>query len=349
MSPALIGLALIEPYTAADWGDLVYRHGAEAVAAACRATGRTPALLRDVRDKLGVGGVVIERGQLMRLALQEKPKPEPGDRACAATSSTVSQGTPTAQPPAAEAAKRARRPRLPRPAGTADSAAGHGNPSPPAPAENKPKPFPRSTAPTPNGSELSGGYFSVARFVEHPPTAHITKARALTSKSLPAVAATHLARAITSPGTAVTPSQETTMSDPLITAMNAALAERGHGSGAALCATLGLAAGSYKNWRNKGSIPETHRAGVQAWIDKPTITAVRVTRTPRQTARARRAAVHRTTLDIESMGDQVEISTADPAHLKTITSLAEALHIPVLEVWQRDGDTMRRVRAVVLS
>jgi hypothetical protein len=64
------------------------------------------------------------------------------------------------------------------------------------------------------------------------------------------------------------------MPDALVTAMNAAIAERGKGSGAALCATLGLAGGSYKNWRHAGRIPENHRAGVQAWIDKPQVVAI---------------------------------------------------------------------------
>jgi hypothetical protein len=55
-----------------------------------------------------------------------------------------------------------------------------------------------------------------------------------------------------------------------------------------------------------------------------------------------------------SPGDPVPADQRDPAlktnpaHLKTIASLVEVLHIPLAEVWLRDGDTMRQVRAVVL-
>jgi hypothetical protein len=134
--------------------------------------------------------------------------------------------------------------------------------------------------------------------------------------------------------------EESPMPDVLLTAMNAAIAERGKGSGAALCATLGLAAGSYKNWRTHGRIPENHQAGVQAWIDKPTVTAIRVEKT--------KAAPKTKPKPKLRLVEQPAAPLAAPLAALDHETVLRALGLTTAYAWLPDGDTMRQVRVAVL-
>jgi hypothetical protein len=142
-----------------------------------------------------------------------------------------------------------------------------------------------------------------------------------------------------------TQAPETTMPDALLTELTKALADRGRGAAKALAAELGIDGSSMAYWRQSGKIPDARRDGVRKWIDTPTITAIRVMTTPRAQARARMSPAAKA----QAGSDPVEIPPTDPAHIKTITSLAAALGIPLYDVWKRDGDTMRKVLALVLS
>jgi hypothetical protein len=220
---------------------------------------------RVVHRTLGFGTVVEVEGDAVRVELDSddgervrtfmaslgtiEPETQASGAAPCASSTASAAAAATAStspPPAVVAAQPAPPPSKPPRAGTAASAVDRGNPSPApeiAPAETQAR-------------------------------------RVLPRKPKPA------ARSVTPNGSELNddrpaPQKESPMPDKLLTAMNAAIAERGKGSGAALCATLGLAGGSFKNWRTHGRIPENHRAGVQAWIDKPTIVAIRVAKAPK--------------------------------------------------------------------
>jgi hypothetical protein len=135
--------------------------------------------------------------------------------------------------------------------------------------------------------------------------------------------------------------ETTPMPDALVTAMNVAIAERGKGSGAALCATLGLAGGSYKNWRHAGRIPENHRAGVQAWIDKPQVVAVRVEKSkPAQQTKTKAA----------KPAIKIPSPTPMPPIRRAIDhgTVLQALGLTITTAWLPDGETMRQVRVAVL-
>jgi hypothetical protein len=212
---------------------------------------------------LGLGTVVEVAGDAVRVELDSDDgerlrtfmaslgtiEPETqasGAAPCASStaSAAAAENLSTSPPPAAAEVKPGPRPRPQPRAGTDDSAAVRENPSP-APelldAETQGRQvLPRKPKPAPRSATPNGSELN-----DHQPTDQET----------------------------------TTMPDALLTAMNAAIAERGKGSGAALCATLGLAGGSYKNWRTHGRIPENHRDGVKSWIDKPTVTAIRLEKT----------------------------------------------------------------------
>ena len=164
-------------------------------------------------------------------------------------------------------------------------------------------------AATPNGAESPA---------EHPPTDQVH----------------HTRRALRAKITKEQPMEAL----PLLQRMNAAIAERGKGAGAALCATLGLAAGSYRNWRTTGRIPDEHHAGIEAWIAKPTITAIRVTKTKEQPEKPRPVKIPK-------------VRDLQPPPIRSAIdhgTVLKALGLVVTSAWIQDGETMRKVRAVVL-
>jgi hypothetical protein len=181
------------------------------------------------------------------------------------------------------------------------------------------------TAATPNGSELPS---------EHPPTDQVhRRPRALRVKVVKQFDDDKPKDHRINPPTEIIP-----MPDTLLQRMNAAIAERGKGAGAALCATLGLAGSSYKNWRVKGSIPTQHHAGIEAWITKPTITAIRVTKTKVKTAKLHLVKIPK-------------VRDLQPPPIRSAidhTTVIKALGLTITNAWIQDGDTMRKVRAVVL-
>lgn len=146
----------------------------------------------------------------------------------------------------------------------------------------------------------------------------------------------------TKPPTALDP-KETAMPakpikaiDNLLEAMDAVLLKQGHGARNSLAAAVGLKPGSHRNWRKAGRIPTEHRAAVTAWINSPRQQPFNAIGNDH--AAAKLLAKNKPTLP----------PIVSPHHLQTVRSLCEALSIPLTDAWLPEGDTMRKVRVLVL-
>jgi len=129
------------------------------------------------------------------------------------------------------------------------------------------------------------------------------------------------------------------MADPLIASMNEAITVRGPGSGGALCASLGLAKNSYKNWRYKGEIPQRHRDGVQAWIDAPW----KPKPAPEIAPRKAKSAAAKPAIKIPPAEPMPPIKRAIDH-----SAVLQALGLTITTAWLPEGETMRQVRVAVL-
>jgi hypothetical protein len=175
--------------------------------------------------------------------------------------------------------------------------------------------------------------------VEHPPTDHITRARALTRKSLPDTSGADVARSIVEPGTAVKPSQETNPmpADILLSNMAAACRERGAEGKSQLADACGVLPHSLKNWLRAGRIPDHHRDAVRAWIDAPHARPAAKPKTPPPARPAAAPPVRRIAKPIPA-----------PAQRLDAPALLAALGFTLTDAWLPDGATMRLVRVAVL-
>lgn len=149
------------------------------------------------------------------------------------------------------------------------------------------------------------------------------------------------------------PEPETpTMPDALLTAMNAALAERGKGAIAALTATLGISKNTPNNWRHLGRIPDCQRAAVQNWIDKCQVLAIRVEKTKpapkaKPAPKLRLVEMNKRMSRACSKHDDASIPPPIRSAIDHDTVL-QALGLAITTAWLPDGETMRQVRVAVL-
>jgi hypothetical protein len=196
---------------------------------------------------------------------------------------------------------------------------------------------------------------------EHPPTDQVqkpeaallrAKARNLTTTSpeAPAVAKSIMRFATDDSGIITALPMENPMPDHLITAMNAALAERGKGAIAGLTATLGISKNTPNNWRHLGRIPDHQRAPVQAWIDKGQILAIRVEKL-KPAPKAKPVIKSPPKLRIVKSLKPDELRPSDVPPIRSAIdheTVLQALGLTITAAWLPEGETMRQVRVAVL-
>lgn len=148
------------------------------------------------------------------------------------------------------------------------------------------------------------------------------------------------------------PEPETpTMPDALLTAMNAALTERGKGAIAGLTATLGISKNTPNNWRHLGRIPDHQRDAVQAWIDKGQILAIRVEKTkPAPKVKPGKIAKPLKLRIVKRLKPD-ELRPSDVPPIRSAIdhgTVLQALGLTITTAWLPEGETMRQVRVAVL-